>query len=188
MRKILGVLVIAVLIVGCGGAASTQAPAAPSAEPTQSAASISAPVATASATPSASGAFGGIVHYQLDGAPATTEVDAVADGASVSGTAVTTFRAGTHSVRLECASRNGDTWALAGKVEETTVPGEKAGDWSVVIVRDGSPQHISIWLPADPESVGDCDALASNDFSTIGLEDLSAVESGTLVPPPDLAP
>ena len=76
MRKILGGLVIAVLIVGCGGAASPQAPAAPSAAPTQGTASTSAPVATASATPSASGAFGGIVHYQLDGAPASTEIDA----------------------------------------------------------------------------------------------------------------
>jgi hypothetical protein len=122
MRTILGVLVIAVLIVGCGGAASTQAPAATSAASTQGTASTSAPVATASATtsgafgvatasasPSASGAFGGIVHYQLDGAPATTEIDAVADGASVSGMAVTTFRGGTHTVRLGCAARYGGT-------------------------------------------------------------------------------
>ena len=146
-----------------------------------------APSAERAASPSPA-PIGGKVEYQLDGAPASTEVSAVADGATVSGTAVTTFRAGTHTVQLACADRNGDTWALAGTVEETTVPGEKAGDWSVVIVRDGSPQHISIWLSADPEAVGDCDALASSDFSTIALDELQAVESGALVPPPDLAP
>ena len=67
----------------------------------------------------------------------------------MSGTAVTTLSRGTHTVQLECASRDGDTWALAGTVEQTTVPGEKAGDWSAVIVRDGSPQHIAIWLSTD---------------------------------------
>jgi len=146
-----------------------------------------APSAAPTASPSPS-SIGGTVQFQVDGTPVTTEVDALADGTSVSGTAVTTFRAGTHIVQLECASRNGDTWALAGTVKETTVPGEKAGDWSVVVVRDGSPQHIVIWLSADPESVSDCDSLASNDFSTLGIEDLSPVESGALVPPPDLAP
>src|SRR6266508_4238897 len=119
MRTILGVLVSAVLVVGCGGAASTQAPAAPSAAPTQSTASTSAPVATASATPSPSGAFGGKVEYQLDGGPATTEVDAVADGVSLSGTAVTTFRGGTHTVRLGCAAQKGDIWVVGGTVETT---------------------------------------------------------------------
>ncbi len=148
MRTILGVLVIAVLVVGCGGAASTQAPAAPSAAPTQGTASTSAPVATASATPSASGALGGIVHYQLDGAPATTEIDAVADGASVSGTAVTAFRGGTHTVRLGCAARYGGTWVLGGTIEKSTVPGESAGAWSAVTVKDGSPQQIAVWLSA----------------------------------------
>jgi hypothetical protein len=184
MRTILGVLVTAVLIVGCGGAASTQAPAATSAAPTQGTASTSAPVATASATPSASGAFGGLVHYQLDGAPATTEIDAVADGASVSGTAVTTFGGGTHTVRLGCASRNGDTWALGGTTEQTTVHGERAGDWSAVIVKDGSPQQIGIWLSADPSEGSDCEAfLASTDFANIGPENFQPVESGALVPP-----
>jgi hypothetical protein len=167
---------VAVLAIGSqllGPAASSGVGAAPPA----------APEAIPSLSP-----VGGTVEYQLDGASATTEVTAVADGASVSGTAVTTFVGGTHTVQLACANRNGDTWALAGTVEQTTVPGEKAGHWSVVIVRDGSPQHISIWLSADPEAVSDCDALASSDFSTIGLEDLQRVESGALVPPPDLAP
>ena len=146
-----------------------------------------APSAAPTATPSPI-PIGGTVHYKLDGTATTTVVDAVADGAIVSGTAVTTSVRGTHTVQLACASQDGDTWTLAGTTKQTTVPGEKAGDWSVVIVRDGSPQHVSIWLSADPESVGDCAALASNDFSTLGLEDLSPVESGALVPPPDLAP
>ena len=155
------------------------------AAPTQGSASAPAPVASASP----SGAFGGSVHYQMDGAPATTEVDAVASGASVSGTAVSELGAGTHTVQLACAIRNGDTWALAGTTEQTTVPGERAGDWSAVIVKDGSPQHIGIWLSADPEEGSDCATfLASIDISTIDLENFQPVESGALVPPPDSAP
>ena len=72
---------------------------------------------------------GGTVDYQLDGAPTTTDVDAVADGASVSGTAVTTSAS-------EAPTPSGwsvppgmaTTWAVGGTTEETTVPGERAGD------------------------------------------------------------
>jgi hypothetical protein len=133
--------------------------------------------------------LGGAVQYQLDGAAATTEVDAHADGAVVSGTAVTTLAGGTHTVRLECAGRNGETWALAGTTVETTVAGERAGDWSAVVVRDGTPQQIGIWF-SDPKSEGiDCSGwLAAIDLGTIDLSNFEPVESGALVPPPDLAP
>ena len=114
---------------------------------------VAAALAAGVGSPSPSGAFGGTVHYQLDGAPATTAVDAVADGASVSGTAVTTFREGTHTVRLGCATRNGGTWVLGGTIEKSTIPGEPAGAWSAVIVKDGSPQQIAVWLSADPRPV-----------------------------------
>jgi hypothetical protein len=167
--------VIAVAVAGSQllgpGPGSVGSPASPTPEPSVAASPVP---------------IGGTVEYRIDGRGATTDVTAVADGASVSGTAVTTMSAGTHTVQLECASRNGDTWTLAGTVEETTLAGERAGDWSVVIVRDGSPQQVQIWFSADPAAVGDCDALAANDFSTI--EGLSPVVSGTLVPPPDLAP
>ncbi len=171
--RVLAVALAALLLpIVAGCAASTQG-------------SASAPAPVASAAPGPSGTFGGSVNYQLDGASSTTEVDAVANGASVSGTAVSKLAEGTHTVQLECASRDGDTWALAGTVEQTTVPHEKAGDLSVVIVRDGSPQHIGIWLSVDAEPGTDCDAfLASTDFSTLGLENLVPVESGALVPPP----
>jgi hypothetical protein len=130
---------------------------------------------------------GGNVDYQLDGAPATTEVDAVADGASVSGAAVTTFFRGTHTVRLECAAQDGDTWAFGGTTEQTTVPGERAGDWSAVVVRDGSPQQIGIWLSDDKSEGSDCDDwLASIDLADIDPENFQPVESGALVPPPAL--
>ena len=156
------------IVAGC--AASTQG-------------SASAPAPAASASPS--GAFGGSVSYKSDGAPATTKVDAVASGVSVSGTAVSEFANGTHTVGLECAARDGDTWALGGTVAETTVPGEKAGYWSAVIVKDGSPQHIGIWLSDDKSEGIDCDGwLAAIDFSTIGIENFNPVESGALVPPP----
>jgi hypothetical protein len=176
MRTILGVFLMAVLVAGCAGATGSASPAAS----TPAAASAS----TSAASPSPSGGLGGTVKYQMDGAPATTEVDLEADGVTVSGTAVTTFREGTHTVRLGCASQNGDTWALGGTVEKTTVPGESAGAWSAVIVKEGSPQQIGIWLSAGPEAGSDCAAfLASTDFATIGLENFQTVESGELVPP-----
>jgi hypothetical protein len=144
----------------------------------------------ASATPSTT-QIGGTVEYQADGGAATTEVTAVADGASVSGMAVTTFSDATHTVRLECAARDGDTWALGGTTEQTTLPGERAGDLSAVIVWDGSPQQIAIWASEENES--DCARwLASIGLAGFDPEKrddfFTPVESGVLVPPPDLAP
>lgn len=189
MRTILCVLVSALLAAGCAGATGSAAPVTSTSAPNPPASDSPSPTQATAASPSASGALGGIVHYQVDGAPATTEVNVVADGATVSGTAVTEFREGTHTVRLGCASRDGDTWALGGTTEQTTVPGERAGDWSAVIVKDGSPQLIGIWLSDDPSKASDCEAwLASTDFATIGLENFHPVESGALVPPPGLAP
>ena len=157
MRTILGVLVSALLVVGCAGATGSAAPSASAPAPSAPAlASPSLAQATAStsapaATPSPSGGFGGTVEYKVDGAAATTTVDAVADGATVSGTAVTTFRAGTHTVKLGCASSKDDgSWVLGGTVEKTTVHGESAGAWSAVIVKGGTPQRIGIWLSASP--------------------------------------
>jgi hypothetical protein len=147
-----------------------------------------APSATPTPTPSPT-PIGGRVQYQIDGAPATTEVDAAVDGASVTGTAVTTFARGTHTVRLECAARDGDTWAFGGTIEETTVPGERGDYWSAVIVRDGSPQRIGIWLSDDKTEGRDCEGwLAAIDLAGIGPENFDPVESGTLVPPPDPVP
>ena len=114
-----------------------------------------------------------------------TKVDLVADGASVSGTAVSELGSGTHTIQLECASRNGDTWAVAGTIKETTVPGERAGPWSAVIVKDGPPQQIGLWLSDDKSEGSNCDAwLAAIDVSNIDPSAFNPVESGTLVPPP----
>ena len=171
MRTIVGVLVSTLLVVGCAAATGSRAPAA------------SAPAA------SQSGAFGGTVTFKTDGSPATTTVDAVADGTSVTGTAVTKFGNGTHTVKLDCASKNGDTWALGGKTEQTTVSGEKPGDWSAVIVKDGSPQKIGIWLSDDPSNAADCKAwLTAIDFSSLEADLFDAVEPGTLAPPAGLVP
>jgi hypothetical protein len=129
-------------------------------------------------------ALGGTVEYRSDGAPATTKIDVAADGAGVSGTAVTTFGSGTHTVDVECAARDGDTFAFAGTTAETTVPGESAGDWSAVIVKDGSPQKIGIWLSDTKTDGVDCGGwLDAIDMSTIGVENFDTVESGTLVAP-----
>ena len=169
MRTILGVLVGDLLVVGCAG---TGGPA---------------PAPSAAASASQAGAFGGTVKFNYDGKATTTTVDAVADGASVSGTAVSDIGAAdkaTHNVKLECASRNGDTWALGGKIANTTVSGEKAGDWSAVIVKDGSPQKVGIWLSDEESTETDCNAwLKGIDFSTIDASNFNPVESGSLTPP-----
>jgi hypothetical protein len=165
----------------------------PSANPTvsQTANPTATPPApsTVGATPRPTGAFGGTVHWKDTGAPVTTEVDAVASGATVTGTAVSTFPQGIHTVRLGCVAREGDTWALAGTVEKSTIPGEKAGYWSRVVVKDGSPQQISIWLSADTPAGIDCPGfMATFPFADLGPENFVPVESGGLVPPHDLAP
>lgn len=169
--------VIAVLFIGVqllGPPAQVGAGAAPSAGP--------------SAGP-APGPVGGTVEFELDLAPTTTQVQAVADGTSVTGTAVTSSARGTHTVELECAARDGDTWALAGTIEATSIAGERPGHRSAVIVKDGSPQRIGIWL-SDPKLDGvDCQGwLAAITLSDIDPENLTDVTSGTLVPPPALAP
>jgi hypothetical protein len=147
------------------------------------------PPAATPAPTSAPGAFGGTVHYLLDGTPATTEVDAMATGAVVSGTAVTTFGGGAHTVRLACAARDGDTWAVGGTIEQTTVRAAPIGDWSAVIVREGAAQQIAIWLSEDVTAASDCDGwLAGIDLAAMGPENFQAVESGALTPPPDLGP
>jgi hypothetical protein len=174
---------------------SGQAPtASPSPTPSPTPAPTTSPSPTPAPTVSSSstrpiGTYGGTVTYQSDGAPATTEVEAVADGARASGTAVSTGNGHTHSVRLECAVRKGDTWAVVGRVEHTTVPGESVGFWSAVIVRDGSPQQIAIWLSADAPAGTDCAGfLALHDFAELGPENFSPVVAGRLAPPPDRAP
>jgi hypothetical protein len=187
MRSILGVLVSALLVAGCAGSTGSAAPAAtaqaPSA-PASGAASASAPSAAPAATPSPSGGFGGVVQYRADGHATTTTVDGVADGANVSGMAVTASSEGTHTVRLGCAAQKGDTWTLGGTTEKSTIHGEPPGTWSAVIVKDGSPQQIAIWLSADPKDASDCKAwLASFDPTEFETGMFTPVESGTLVAP-----
>lgn len=160
-----------------GGPAATETP------------TVSPAPSTPIATPSQAGSFGGTAHWRDNGTPITTEVDAIATGATVTGTAVHTFPAGTHTVRLGCVAREGDSWALAGTVEKSTLPGEKPGFWSRVVVKDGSPQQISIWLSADAPAGIDCPGfMATFPFADLGPENFAPVESGALVPPPDLAP
>ena len=147
-----------------------------------------APSATSMASPSPT-QFGGTANYESDEGTGTTEIDAVADGASVSGTAVTTLGSDTHAVRLECAIQSDEYWAVGGTIEETTVPGESAGHWSAVIVKDGSPQRIAIWLSDSKAEGSDCDGwLASHDFAGVDPGAFQPVESGELMPPPDLTP
>jgi hypothetical protein len=144
------------------------------------------PSATSEPAPSAQP--GGTVEYTADGISTTTQVELVADGATLSGTAATTSSRGTHTVRVECFARDGDTWALGGTIEQSTLPSESAGAWSAVIVREGSPQRIGIWL-SDPKRDGsDCEGwlagLELADIDPQGNEGLFVpVESGTLVPP-----
>jgi hypothetical protein len=167
------------MLAGCGATA-------PSAALTQGTASTPPPASTPTQAPqSLTGAIGGTVTYQWDGAPASTKVDAAADSATITGTAVTTFASGTHSVRLECVARDGDTWAFAGTVEKSTAEASSVGGWSAIIVKDGSPQRIGIWVSDPKAGRSDCGAwLAATGFATIDPGRFQPVESGALVPPP----
>jgi hypothetical protein len=166
MRKIFGVLVSTLLVAGCAASTGSAAPAA------------SAPSA------SQAGGFGGAVQFKYHGQPSTTTVDAVADGARVSGTAVTQIGNGTHTVQLGCATQTDDMWAVAGKTEKSDVEGGRAGDWSAVIVKPGSPAKIGIWVSEDASIASDCDAwLKVIDLPTLDLTGFETVESGTLAPP-----
>jgi hypothetical protein len=153
-------------------------------------ASVGTPAATPTPSPTAEAVtFGGTVQYTLDGVNARTVVEGVADGETVSGTAVSTLRQGVHTVRLACAKREGDSWALAGTVEATTIETEPVGAWSAVIVKDGSPADIGIWLSDDPSVASTCEAwLDGIEFATIDHENFVPVGSGELTPPPGLAP
>ena len=171
--------VVVVLVVGAqlirpAQSGVTGAPAVtPSPTPTQT-------------SPSPSGALGGVVTFTSDGAPATTEVHLTEEGPGVSGTAVTTFDSRhTHKVRLECSARDGDTWAVGGTTEETTVLGEDPGSWSAVIVKEGSPQKIAIWLSDAKQEGQDCARwLAAIDLASIEPGNFQPATSGELVPPP----
>ena len=164
----------------------------PGANPAPTPSPIATPTPTPTEVPSDSlppGAFGGTVEYKHDGLSATTEVDGVATGGTISGTAVSTVYQGIHKVRLACASQDGTTWVLGGTVEETTISGEPVGAWSAVIVKEGSPQQIGLWLSDDASAASDCDSwLGVIDFSTIDADQFAPVESGALAPPPGLAP
>ena len=137
---------------------------------------------TASPTPTP---LGGTVRFKSDGVAMTTVVNAVADGTNVTGTAVSTSTLGTHTVRLECAARQGDRWAFVGTTEQTTFPGEATGAWSAVVVEDGTPQKIGIVLSID-KAVGDDCYTKWRDISMADMGISNPVESGELVPPSDL--
>ena len=165
MRAILGVLVIAVVLVGCGGSGAS-------------------PAVSASAEASASGAFGGTVTFQDEGAAATTKIDGTAQGGTVSGTAVTTLPSGVHTVKLACAANHDGDWVLGGTIEATTIPGETAGPWSAVIVQDGSPKTIAIWLSEALENADSCDAfVAAINPADLDQSVFSPIDSGELVLP-----
>ena len=115
----------------------------------------------------------------------TTVVNAVADGTKVTGTAVTTSSVGTHSVRLECAARQGDRWAFVGTVEQSTFPDEGTGAWSAVVIEDGPPQKIGIVFGIE-KAVGDDCYAKWRDISMADMGVSNPVESGEMVPPPDL--
>ena len=67
--------------------------------------------------------------------------------------------------------------------------GGRAGDWSAVIMKLGSPAKIGIWVSEDASTASDCDAwLKAVDLPTLDLTGFETVESGTLTPPAGLVP
>ena len=124
---------------------------------------VAAALAAGVGSPSPSGALGGIVRYQVDGGPATTEIDAVADGASVSGTAVIGVpRRHPHRaagvcrpVRRYMGPRGHDREEHGpGRVCRRLAGGHRQGRLA---------QQIAVWLSAGtPEAGGSCDAFLAS--------------------------
>ena len=90
-------------------------------------------------------------------------MDALADGSTLSGSAVITYvgegeptvgegvaTVGEITVGLQCARQFDDqTWFLAGAVEESSGEGQPVGQWVAVTVRDTTPQQVNLYGGAE---------------------------------------
>jgi hypothetical protein len=123
----------------------------------------------------------GQVTYLL-GDEITVDVDASANGSSLSGGATVSYGADQFTIGLHCARMFDDTtWMLGGEIDESTPGGQPVGTRTAVIVREGSPQQVSLWFD-DPSAGADCPAFLNgipND-AVEGLGYLRPVKEGEI--------
>jgi hypothetical protein len=158
MRKVVGVLVVALAITGCGGSTSSSRPNTPP----------PASVAPATPTPAAPGGAAGLLargSFRAQGA--AVELDATGGASSVTGNMIVSPKAGYHgdtfdgdfTVDLECTRTiNGLLW-IGGDVAESTNTNTPAGTRAAIVLKRGSPvRAIFVWQGEDPRSAS-CQAF-----------------------------
>jgi len=136
-----------------------------------------------SPSPSATAqAVGG--QFTFAGIP--VDMDASSDGSTLSGTAVGSYVGEAFTIELQCLRQFDDqTWMLAGVLTESAVPGQAAGSWAAVIVRDGSPQQAGIWTEAQA-TADDCAEFVRGipDSAVEGPEMIGPIDVGSITLPP----
>jgi hypothetical protein len=115
------------------------------------------------------------------------DIEASANGATLSGTAAVSFPGGAVTMGLQCARQfDAQTWMLAGEVGESSGEGLPIGTWMAVIVRDGSPQQVGIWPASAPTA--DCAEFVSQipDRAVEGPNQITPVKDGEISLPASL--
>jgi hypothetical protein len=110
------------------------------------------------------------VIFTLGGDAMDLTLDATGNGSSISGRAKVSFgdfqevpELEDHfTISLQCGRMfDSTTWMLAGVVDTSTHVGLKVGTRSAVIVRDGSPQEIGLWIEEPPVAT-DCPSFVTD--------------------------
>lgn len=108
----------------------------------------------------------------------------------LSGNAVITYVGeGQFTVGLQCARQfDGQTWFLAGTVEESSGTDVPVGRWQAVTARDSSPQQVNLW--GQPEGIFDDCAqfgMSISDSVVEGQDMIGPVKEGGITLPPSTA-
>jgi len=136
-------------------------------------------------SPTPFGAFGGTVTFLMDGTPSSLDIDARADGLSLSGTAVIEGAQGTATLNLECARHEGNTWMFAGRYDAAT-PVAQAGENGAVLVVDGQPQQVGRLDNSEIDPLGPCEqfVMELQSIADLPAEVVVPVDSGRIALPP----
>ena len=107
--------------------------------------------------PGPGGPIAGQVTFSLGDSQLDLDVDAVADGSSLTGTAVATNPGSMVEIGFECVGMLDDTtWLLGGSVEAANEGGVPIGDRAAVVVRDGEIQQLVLWFEESSATTTDC--------------------------------
>ena len=113
---------------------------------------------------------------------ASIDVDATADGTTLSGSAVISGPAGTFTIGLDCLRRfDEQTWILGGQIDQSSIPGYEPGMRRAVIVRDTLPQQAANWGP-EASGAADCAEFVSTipNFAIDSTDALAPVTEGAI--------